>query len=112
MSPFTVVQAHGLCPTIRTLRSSTLRAVFDEFDSDNSGTIDADEVQALLLGLTLSSQGDGGGGMPPAVAVDKVSVGLWMAEMDADADSQISFDGEWGPALVAEHRGLRLACAS
>jgi hypothetical protein len=44
--------------------------LFDEFDTDSSGTIDAGEVQALLLGLRL-------GGSDDALAVDRATVDLW-----------------------------------
>lgn len=44
--------------------------MFDEFDTDNSGTIDAGEVQALLLGMQLSSGGT-------ALEVDKATIDLW-----------------------------------
>ncbi|KIY94309.1 hypothetical protein MNEG_13654 [Monoraphidium neglectum] len=64
---------------------STLRVLFDEFDTDSSGTIDAGEVQALLLGLRL-------GGSDDALAVDRATVDLWFQEMDVDSDREISFE--------------------
>jgi hypothetical protein len=48
--------------------------VFDEFDSDASGAIDAAEVQALLLGLQL-----GGGGGSGALAPDKETIDHWFS---------------------------------
>jgi hypothetical protein len=60
--------------------------VFDEFDTDSSGSIDTAEVQALLLGLLL-----GGEGAPSGLSADREAVDAWFAQMDLDADRQITF---------------------
>lgn len=48
---------------------ATLRALFDEADADRSGTIDADEARALLLGLNAGASGD----------ADRESVDAWFS---------------------------------
>ncbi|GBF88403.1 hypothetical protein Rsub_01115 [Raphidocelis subcapitata] len=68
------------------VNTATLRNVFEEFDTDRSGSIDAAEVQALLLGLQL-----GGENGPPGLSADRETTAAFFAEMDLDNDSQITF---------------------
>ncbi|KAI8469986.1 MAG: hypothetical protein J3K34DRAFT_422230 [Monoraphidium minutum] len=83
------------------INRSTLRQLFDEFDVDGSGSIDAAEVRALLRGLQL---GEG-------LALDRASTDLWFQEMDADADAAITFDeffatlSRWVAEKLAEAPG-------
>jgi hypothetical protein len=69
---------------------TVMRSIFDEFDHDRSGSIEAGELQGLLMGLQLGSVSyDGGhGGAPggaaaaaaatPGGGVDKETVDYWM----------------------------------
>ena len=57
--------------------------VFAEFDTDSSGSIDANEVQALLVGLQLGGGGD--------LAVDKETIDHWFT---------VSVASEQQPAAV------------
>jgi hypothetical protein len=53
------------------VNKATLRTIFDEFDSDGSGSIDAGEVAALMVGLRLSSS--------EGLAPDKATIDTWFA---------------------------------
>jgi len=74
-------------PATGRVNRNTLKNIFDEFDTDSNGTIDAGEVQALMLGLQLSSSSADG-----PLAADRETIDTWFAEMDVDQDRQITFD--------------------
>ncbi len=61
------------------LRDDYLKTAFRMFDKDNSGTIDNEEVRALLQGDDLSN------------LVSKEAIAQAMAEIDENGDGEIDF---------------------
>lgn len=62
------------------MREDYLRTAFRMFDKDNSGSIDSEEVVALLQGEDLGN------------FVSKDAIGLAMKEIDANGDGEIDFE--------------------
>jgi Ca2+/Na+ antiporter len=79
------------------VRRAVADAMFDEFDSDGSGHIDAAELRALLLGLQL-----GGGASGDDTSADspqtKEAIEFFWREMDVDGSSTVCRD-EFAAAL-------------
>ncbi|KAF8069707.1 NCL2 [Scenedesmus sp. PABB004] len=82
------------------LNPAAVRSIFEEFDADRSGAIDARELQGLLVGLQL------GGGQADGLLPDEESLEYVLKEFDRDADARISYDefsaalGRWTAAAL------------
>ena len=104
------------------VNTATLRALFDEFDRDGSGAIDAAEARALLAGLRLMGGGDGeeeGGGNGGAGAsgsggsggsggtdLGRDAVDVWFAvRSSAGGERQHGKGCSWGQSAVAAQEG-------